>query len=95
MPGSLVIPVLAAAHAIVPLLLLFLAPPVSSASPVHMLALGFYLSWPAWLWPLIKMRRRSLIGFVASLVVSGIALAWAAFPMLLLILIFSGARFHI
>ena len=75
--------------------LLMAGGPISNSSVLHKLALVLFLSWPVWLWPMIKRRRRSMVAFVASLVVSGIALAWVTVPMVFVILVLSGAHFHI
>jgi len=84
---------LATAHGILPLLLLYALGPL--LGPVQILAVILFWSWPVWLWPLAQLRGGPMLAVALPLVVSALALLAAALPMLLFTIGLLGGKFHI
>ncbi len=81
------VPLLATAHALMPLLICSAAWLIGHMDEMAtLLAVMLFWSWPVWLWPLIRHRRARPRSTPIALVISLLALAAAALPIYVLTL---------
>jgi hypothetical protein len=90
-----VIPLLAAAHALLPLLLIYISIAGPKSSLLANIGVIFFWSWVIWIWPLIGSRDSKLPSYKISLVFSIVALLIAALPAMFFTIVALDIRVHI